>query len=174
VQSPSCGSTAAGLNTLVLFNTKAVSCWSVRMQRFDLLAWVSSSSCQERASLFVVWSSFAVGPTRSRCATPACSLGLRFVRWSLLVFGLGGGLLCRGSLRRWSVGWHERGMATNHDKCRGWCFYDAHNGPPTPGSPLPLFPTPFSSVGKARARPHPSGEGRGVGLRLVLRIAGRC
>jgi hypothetical protein len=56
--------------------------------------------------------------------------------------------LCRSSLRRWSVGWHERGMATNHDKCRGSCFYDAPNGPPTPGSPLPLFPNPYSSVGK--------------------------
>jgi len=43
-------------------------------------------------SSFVVWSSFAVGPTRSPCATPAWSLGLRFVRWSLLVFGLGGGV----------------------------------------------------------------------------------
>jgi len=44
-------------------------------------------------------------------------------------------------------------MATNNDKCRGSCFYDAPNGPPTPGSPLPLFSIPFSSVGKVRARP---------------------
>ena len=56
VRSPSCGSTRrrqvrkapAGLNTLVLFNTKAVSCWSVRRRRFDLFAWVSSSSCHRR------------------------------------------------------------------------------------------------------------------------------
>jgi len=45
-----------------------------------------------RGSSFVVWSSFAEGPTRSRCATRAWSLGLRFVRCSLLVFGLGGGV----------------------------------------------------------------------------------
>jgi hypothetical protein len=62
-------------------------------------------------------------------------------------------------------------MATNHNKWRGSCFYDAPNGPPTPGSPLPLFPIPYSSVGKVQARPHPSREGRGVGLRSVLRIA---
>ena len=56
--------------------------------------------------------------------------------------------LCCGLLRQWSVGWHERGMVTNHDKCRGSCFYDTPNGPPTPGSPLPLFPNPYSSIGK--------------------------
>jgi len=93
---------------VVLFNTKAVSCWSVRRRRFDLLACVSSSSCHRRGpsfvitgpyslssgrgSSFVVWSSFAVGPTCSRCTTHAWSLGLRFLRWSLLVFGLGGGV----------------------------------------------------------------------------------
>jgi len=80
--------------------------------------------------------------------------------------------LCRGSLCWWSVGWHERGMATNHDKCRGSCFYDAPNGPPTPGSPLPLFPNPYSSVGKVRACPHLSGEGRGIGLWLVEGVDG--
>ena len=66
-------------------------------------------------------------------------------------------------------------MATNHDKCRGSCFYDSPNGPPTPGSPLPLFSTLFSSVGKVRACPiEPTTLRIGEGLVTeVLEAVGR-
>jgi len=55
---------AVGLNTLVLFNTKAVSCWSVRRRRFDLLAWVSSSSCHRRGPSFVVTGPYSLSSGR--------------------------------------------------------------------------------------------------------------
>jgi hypothetical protein len=55
---------AAGLNTLVLFNTKAVSCWSVRRRQFDLLAWVSSSSCHRRGPSFVVTGPYSLSSGR--------------------------------------------------------------------------------------------------------------
>jgi len=66
-------------------------------------------------------------------------------------------------------------MATNHDKCRGSCFYDAPNGPPTPGFPLPLFSIPFSSVGKVRACPiEPTSLRIGEGLVAeMLKAVGR-
>jgi len=55
---------AAGLNTLVLFNMKAVSCWSVRRRQFDLLAWVSSSSCHRRGSSLVVTGPYSLSSGR--------------------------------------------------------------------------------------------------------------
>ena len=92
---------------------------------------------------------------------------------SLVVAGFRAGRrsLCRASLRRWSVGWHERGMATNHDTCRGSCFYDAPRGPPTLGSPLPLFSIPYSSAGKVPSPP--TSLWRGEGRRAAVGSAHR-
>ena len=78
-------------------------------------------------------------------------IGFSFCLLVIAGFQAGWQSLCHGSLHQWSVGWHEQGMVMNHDKCRGLCFYDAPNGPPTPGSPLPLFSIPFSSIGKVQA-----------------------
>jgi len=54
------------------------------------------------------------------------------------------------------------GMATDHDKCHGPCFYDAPNGPPTPGSPPSIVPQSLLfRLRKYKPAPHPlQGYGR--------------